>query len=305
MPVALLGPYRDIFRYRSFRVFWLGFTFSVLGDAMTQVALIWMVYQSTHSARAVGLLLLASGAFAFALTHVHLGVAHDAPSTTTRAYRVGHALALLRHNPILLSTTLMFMTFNLGEGALSVWLPLFSAQVAPGGAEVYGALLGVLAVGETVGSVIAGGLVVRLSTGVLICLAQGLSGLALVPLLLGRTLLWVAVSLALLGAFSAPLTIWAQTLRMRIIPPQLRGRTFALLRTLMQGTAPLAGAAAGVLLPVVGIPAMIALSALLIGLPGPLGYQVRGLRQAGAADNRTLEPDAQDTPVGSAPAGDG
>jgi len=60
MPLAFLGPYRDIFRYRSFRVFWLGFTFSVLGDAMTGVALTWLVYQSTHSARAVGLLLLAS-----------------------------------------------------------------------------------------------------------------------------------------------------------------------------------------------------------------------------------------------------
>jgi len=435
MPLTFLGPYRDIFRYRSFRVFWLGFTFSVLGDAMTGVALTWLVYQATHSARAVGLLLLAStgpvlvggllvgplldrfdrrvvmitdsvvrglavatipllhalghlplwpvyavaavygclkmitlaggpalvpalvpaahldtanaletlgftvggvigppvaglliarigapnvvlidalsyGAFALALTRVHLGVEHDAPATTTRAYGMGDAVALLRRTPVLFATTLMFMTFNLGEGALSVWLPLFSAQVVRGGATVYGALLGVLAVGETVGSLLAGTVIAprRLSPGALICLAQGLSGLALLPLLLGRTLSSAVVSLVLLGACSAPLTIWAQTLRMRIIPPDLRGRTFALLRTLMQGTVPLAGAATGLLLPVVGIPAMIGLSALLIGLPGPLGYQVTGLRRGGwvgSGDNGTMEPDAPGTPVGPMPLGDG
>jgi len=432
VPVAFLDPYRDIFRYQSFRVFWLGFTFSVLGDAMTGVALTWLVYQSTHSARAVGLLLLAStgpvlvggllvgplldrfdrravmiadsivrglavatipllyalghlplwpvyavaavygclkmitlaggpalvpalvpaarldtanaletlgytvggvigpplagvliarigapnvvlvdalsyGAFALALTRVHLGVAHDAPAMTTRAYRMGDGIALLRRSPVLFTTTLMFMTFNLGEGALSVWLPIFSAHVARGGAAVYGALLGVLAVGETAGSLMAGGLMAprRLSTGALICLAQGLSGLALLPLLLGRTLPLAVVSLALLGVCSAPLTIWAQSLRMRIIPPDLRGRTFALLRTMMQGTVPLAGVAAGLLLPIVGIPAMIGLSALLIGLPGPLGYQVRDLRRLATGDDGAMEPGAQGVPVESAPVGEG
>jgi len=252
---------------------------------------------------------LSYGAFALALTRVHLGVALDAPSPSpaTRAYRMRDAVALLRRNPVLLATTLMFMTFNIGEGALSVWLPLFSAQVARGGAAVYGALLGVLAVGETVGSLLAGGLMAprRLSMGALICLAQGLSGLALLPLLLGRDLPWAVVSLALLGACSAPLTIWAQTLRMRIIPPELRGRAFALLRTLMQGTMPLAGVAAGLLLPIVGIPAMIGLSALLIGLPGPLGYQVKDLRRLPDGVGGAMERDATGTPVGPVPAGDG
>ena len=407
MPLALFGPYRDILGYRSFRVFWLGFTFSVLGDAMTQVALTWLVYQATHSARAVGLLLLAStgpvlvggllvgplldrfdrravmiadsvvrglavaaipllqalghlplwpvyavaavygclkmitlaggpalvpslvpaaqldaanaletlgftlggvigppvaglliarigaanvvlvdalsyAAFALALTRVRIGVEHLVPSGRASAYRMADAVALLRDDPVLRSTTVMFMAFNLGQGALLVWLPLFSAQLVRGGPEAYGALLGVVAAGETLGSLAAGaiGWPRQFSTGARICLAQGLSGVALLPLLLGRNLPSAVVSLALLGACSAPLTIWAQTLRMGIIPPKLRGRAFALLRTLMQGTLPLAGAAAGLLLPVVGIPAMIGLSALLIGVPGPLGYRSEGLRRA-------------------------
>jgi hypothetical protein len=60
-----------------------------------------------------------------------------------------------------------------------------------------------------------------------------------------------------MGFFSLPLTTWAQTLRLQVIPEEMRGRTFALLRTLMQGTVPLAG-----------IYALILLSALLGGIPG-------------------------------------
>ena len=48
-----------------------------------------------------------------------------------------------------------------------------------------------------------------------------------------------AVGLALYGAFSAPLTIWGQALRMKIIPSGFHSRCFAIMRTLMQsGGAP-------------------------------------------------------------------
>src|SRR5512138_1497812 len=50
--------YRQIFQNRSFALFWSGFSFSVLGDAMTRVALTWFVYQTTGSAEALGWLML-------------------------------------------------------------------------------------------------------------------------------------------------------------------------------------------------------------------------------------------------------
>src|SRR3954468_24932992 len=50
--------YRQIFQNRSFRLFWIGFTFSVLGDAITHVALTWYVYERTRSAAALGWLML-------------------------------------------------------------------------------------------------------------------------------------------------------------------------------------------------------------------------------------------------------
>ncbi len=400
-----VGRYRDIFQSTSFRWFWLGFTFSAVGDAMTRIALIWFVYQSTGSAQAVGWLLLCytgpvvfGGLFAgtlldrfdrrmimlldtifrgavvasipllyifghLALWHIylvaivygclmmitlaggpalipslvpqdHLATANaleslsytlsgvvgppvaglliarfgapcvlviDALSYATfalaltrvhalveptsggqgevKTYRLKDAISLLLKNTVLLATTLMFMTFNVGEGFLSVWLPVFSDRVLGGGPELYGVLLGALAVGETIGSLVAGSVVLPLSLGTLICLTQALAGVSLCLVLLGPNLWSAATGLTLLGLFSAPLTIWAQTLRMQIIPEQLRGRTFALLRTLMQSSGPLASAGAGVLLSILTLPAMMGLSALLIGAPGLLGLGVKRLRQ--------------------------
>jgi len=398
--------YRQVFSYTSFRAFWLGYTFSILGDAMTRIALTWLVWELTGSARALGLLTVAYtapviiGGFLagwlldrfgerrvmlidsllrgsvvllvpllnrwdqLALWHIYLVAAvygslfmiplaggptlvprlvprqhlatanalemltftvssvvgaplagfliawvtapnvlfvdalsyflfalflskvvplvtrgETAADVPQKSFRLGDAVTLLRHNRILLSTTLMFMAFNVGMGALFVWLPIFADEVLGGGAQLYGTLLGTLAVGEVLSSVLAGGLQLPLSLGTLICLSQLLSGLSLTLLLPGKPLVWSLLSLALFGLFSAPLTIWAQTLRMQIIPEALRGRTFALLRTLMQGTNPLGGLLGGFLLPVLGMPVMILLSVVIIALPGPLGYNVKDLRQ--------------------------
>ena len=89
---------------------------------------------------------------------------------------------------------------------------------------------------------------------------------------------------SLFGLFNAPLTIWAQTLRMRIIPPGLRGRTFALLRMLMQSGNPIGGALAGFALPRFGLSATIVLSALFVAAPGLIGSRVRALRTDGRSE---------------------
>lgn len=399
--------YRQVFGYKSFRSFWLGYTFSTLGDTMTRVALTWLVWELTESAWALGVLTFAytgpviiGGLLAgwlldrfgerrvmiidsllrgfvvmlipllnlwgqLALWHIyvvavvygtlfmiplaggptlvprlvpkqHLATANaletltftvsnvvgaplagfliawftapsvlivDAlsyflfalfllkvvPLTTAgetvatgpqKSYRLLDAVSLLRRNRILQSTTLMFMAFNVGMGALFVWLPVFAAEVLGGGAKLYGTLLGMVAVGEVSSSVLAGGLRLSASLGALICLAQFLAGLSISLLLTGQAVVWSLLGLALFGFFSAPLTIWAQTLRMQIIPEALRGRTFALLRTLMQGASPLGGLLGGFLLPLLGLPLMIVFSVMIIAIPGPLGYNVEDLRQS-------------------------
>jgi MFS family permease len=411
-----IDRYRAVFANRSFRIFWSGFSFSVLGDGMTRVALIWFVYSATGSARAVGTLLLcytgpiivgglmagvlldrfdrrkvmiadnltrgavialipllhalgrlalwhayvAAGVygllmmislaggpslvpslvpdehlatanalemlsftlggvigpplaglliaiigapnvliidvvsyalFALALSRVRLAPRPVAAQAAGQAYNLGHAVRLLLGNRILLATTSMFLSFNVGRGLLLVCLPILANRTLGGGAALYGILLGAEAAGEVTSSLLAGGMSPRLPLGASICLSQLCAGAALLVILATRNILGALVGLALYGLCSAPLTIWAQTLRMRIIPERLRGRAFALLRTLMQSGTPIGGALGGILLPLIGIPAMLALAAGIVGAPGLIGTQVRELR---AADNRRgpLAPEA-------------
>jgi len=194
---------------------------------------------------------------------------------------LGAAFRLLVKNCILLTTTAMYMAANIAVGAVLVWLPIYASRELGGGPQLYGILLGVIAAGEIVGSFLAGSLDrTRLPLGTLICATQVATGFALAAMLLQTSLALTIVCLALYGAFTAPLTIWAQTLRMKIIPQQQRGRTFALLRMLMQSTNPVGGLLAGFLLPVIGMVWIIAISAAAIGLPGAIGYRVRELRRA-------------------------
>ncbi len=405
MSAVDLGQYREVFRHRAFGVFWGGFSVSLVGDAMTRVALTWFVYQTTGSSAAVGLLIffytapvivggliagwlldrfdrrsvmiidsvikaavvgavpVFHGMGAFELWHVYVvagiygflmlvplagtpamlpslvpprslstgnaletlsytlsGVIgpplaglliawidapsvlvidainyvvfalllsrvtlcsdeEPAPEDTAPRQGLGGAFRLLRHNPILLSTTLMFMAANLGLGAIFVWLPIFADRILGGGPELYGTLLGFIAAGEVVSAMAVGAITLPLALGALIVTTQALAGLS-VLLLLGKTTMLAGSGLVAFGLFSAPMTIWAQTLRMKIIPAAQRGRTFALLRMMIQSTNLLGGIVAGFVLPVIGMTAMIAVSALVITVPALLGGRVRALREA-------------------------
>jgi MFS family permease len=224
-------------------------------------------------------------AFALALAGIHLA---PVVQRAGQRYRLSDAFRLFTHNPIIRTTTLMFMGFNVGLGALYVILPVYAERVLGGGPGLYGLLLGCIAVGEVVSSSLAGSMLPPLSLGRMICLAQLASGATMLFLLPGR--LWLAVpGLLLFGVCMAPLTIWAQTLRMQIIPEALRGRTFALLRMLMQGASPVGGALGGLLVPVLGVGLMTLLAGLTTGTPGLLGLHSRALREAGPPVEPTLQ----------------
>jgi MFS family permease len=175
---------------------------------------------------------------------------------------------------------LMFMCFNIGDGTISLWLPILSNTVLGGGATTYGTLLGITAIGSVAGAGAAGRLAARWSTGWLIVSCQFVSGAALALLVIGQSFVLAAVALAAVGFFSAPLTAWAQTLRMKVIPDQIRGRTFALLRTMMQSAPPLGSGVGGILLPLAGLVPLVGLSAAVIGIPGLLGARVKELRSS-------------------------
>jgi MFS family permease len=191
----------------------------------------------------------------------------------------GAMIQILAGAPMLLATTLMFAVFNIGLGALNVWLPVLCDTALKGGPGLFGTLLAVLALGETLGALYAGSTASR-RLGLGICVIQALTGLSVLLIVLSPTVVATAAGMLLLGAFSAPMTVWAQTLRMKIIPAALHGRAFALLRLMMQAGNPLGAALAGVLFPILGLLGLVAASAAAMGIPGALGLGVRDLRRA-------------------------
>jgi hypothetical protein len=108
-------------------------------------------------------------------------------------------------------------------------------------------------------------------------LAAGIAILALMP---QPPLVPAALVLALVGALASPLTIWAQTVRMRLIPDELRGRVFSLLRTLMQSTPPIGGIVAAGLLSGHDVAPAVVVAALLFGVPGLVGLMHPALAHA-------------------------
>jgi MFS family permease len=174
----------------------------------------------------------------------------------------------------------MYFSINIGMGISTVWLPIYADEVLGGGSDLYGALLGFMAGGQVLSSVLVGGITFSLALGTLIILSQISAGL-IMGLMIIDTQIWLAVvALTLFGFISAPLTIWAQTIRMKIIPVELRGRTFALLRMIMMSGNPLGGLMGGYLLPLIGIIYSILTSSLFTFLPGMLGLTVKELRES-------------------------
>ena len=188
------------------------------------------------------------------------------------------ALALVLRTPIVLATTVMFMLANVGEGLVTVLLPIFIGELGAG-ATAYGALLAVAAAAGVGGAAFAGATGGRIPYGRAIAAGQLLAGLTLAPLVAEPPLALAFAAVSASWLFLGPLTVWAQTVRMRVIPPELRGRVFGLLRTAMQGTLPLGGALAPPLVATGGVPLGFAAAVAVIAVPGLVGLFLPALRQ--------------------------
>jgi hypothetical protein len=213
----------------------------------------------------------------FAWTLVRLPPQPPADASRPRA-PLGEAVRLQLGNAFLATTTLMFLVFNIGLGLVLVWLPVFSATRLAG--TGYGLLLAAFAAGQMAAALAVGDAAPGGRLGLGMGIVQALAGLAIAAMLPVGDVVFAASIVFVFDTLVAPLTVWAQTVRMAIVPPALHGRTFALLRTLMQAGRPIGGALAGLVIDPTGLGPAIMLSAALVGVPGLLGLGVRGLRDA-------------------------
>jgi MFS family permease len=180
---------------------------------------------------------------------------------------IGAVVRLAVTHPVLRATTVMFALFNVGEGCLLVVLPHRAADLGLG-VGGYGYLVAATTAGELLAGVVLARRRWRWPLRISIVVAQVVAATSVVVLVAPSTV-GTFLTLAVLGLLTAPMTAWAQTLRMRAVPPQAHGRLFALLRTTMQATPPL-GAGMGALLLPRGFGETVAAVAAVMGVPALL-----------------------------------
>ncbi|HLA17646.1 MAG TPA: MFS transporter [Candidatus Limnocylindrales bacterium] len=196
------------------------------------------------------------------------------------------AFTFILRTPAILAITLMFMSVNVAESMMNVLLPIYATDVLLAGAATYGILASAFTAGILAGSLVVGAVGWRWPLGRSIAVAQTATGLALL-LLLGPPALPLALfSLLLAGVFASSLTAWAQTIRMRLIPPEMRGRVFAVLRTLMNATAPIGALIGGALLAADNVTLVIALMVVVVVVPGAIGLVHPALGPCYTAEGR-------------------
>jgi predicted MFS family arabinose efflux permease len=166
----------------------------------------------------------------------------DRRANGSRTQSAHQGMSALLRDHVLVTTTLAFMAFNIAEGMLLVMGPWLAKTQLPGGPQTLGLLLAALSTGELAGAAAAGARRPRVNPLTAIATAQIVAATGFLAVLAAPHTLGVAAGFLVIGLFSAPMTVWAQSLRMERIPGPLRGRAFATLRTLMQATPPLGAA---------------------------------------------------------------
>jgi predicted MFS family arabinose efflux permease len=190
---------------------------------------------------------------------------------------LGPAIRFILGAPAIVAITLAYMAVNVAGGILVVIVPLYVRDVLRSGPETFGLLLMILNAGDLTGILVVGAVRWRWPLGRSIAWALVSSGLVVLLWLLDPPLAVLAAILFAWGSLSSSLTPWAQTIRMRLIPPDIRGRVFALLRTSMQSTRPIGSVAAGLLISGGKLELAILAIALLFIVPGLIGVWVPAL----------------------------
>jgi MFS family permease len=211
--------------------------------------------------------------------------AGEPDAAAARASRgLGPAVRFILGAPAIVAITLFYMSVNVAGGIVTVVIPLYVRDVLGSGSETFGLLLSVLTAGDLVGLLVVGAVNWRWPLGRSIAWSLLSSGLVILLWLLRPPVVALGAILFVWAALSSSLTPWAQTIRMRLIPPAMRGRVFALLRTSMQSTRPIGAVAAGFLLTQGDLTVAILAIGLLFAVPGFIGVWLPALGRGPTAE---------------------
>jgi MFS family permease len=195
---------------------------------------------------------------------------HRAPTSEQRATDLKPAIQFSLANQFIRNSTLMYMLLNVGRGVLEVLVPVYVLQTPGANSRTLGLVSAGAAVGGLGGSVFSGLVGPGVSYPRLIARSLSLNGLPLLAFAARLPWYGLAFALAVSSAIEAPLTAWAQTERMRLVPEGLRGRVFALLRTVMQSGPALGGLLGAQVVGTLPRPATVGIIVVLMSGPGLL-----------------------------------
>ncbi|MGP3918623.1 MFS transporter [Nonomuraea sp. 10N515B] len=169
---------------------------------------------------------------------------------------------------VLIATTVAFMAFNIAEGAMTmVVAPWLAKEHLPGDGATLSLLMAALSAGELLGGFAAGAWRPRIGRLTAIALVELVAAAGILALLGSPDWMMVTAAFLIMGTFSAPMTVWAQSLRMERVPPAQRGRIFSVFRTMMQATPPIGAALVTPLLVAGNLPAAVILMTALAAVP--------------------------------------
>ena len=218
------------------------------------------------------------------LVRAGAGAAEGEPQaqTSIRA-EMAQGWHFLRHETVLLATTVQAVIAEYGLGALMALSPLLIASLVVGetdAAAAYGFFEMAMGLGLVVGGIVLGGLAARLPKGPAIIVAFTAFGLVLVAFAATGNLLVAMILAAAFGLANAAFVVPSQTLFQQRTPGEMLGRVIAIRLAVVNGVLAVSMATSGALAQAFGLRPVLAVCGVLTAVAGLAGLLVRPIRRA-------------------------
>ncbi|HEY7294318.1 MAG TPA: MFS transporter [Dehalococcoidia bacterium] len=257
-------------------------TSQVLGPAIGGFVIAIFGIAATFELNAVSFLAVLAGYALMRSAEFHAPKERPASHGVVRDIREG--LAYSFGTPSVLFILLLVFVISLCGYNFPVMIPLIARFVLHTGAARFGFLTASLGVGSLISAFVIAGMSLRSAR---VLLVSGAAVAVFTALLaLSRWYLLTAVVLLALGCATMALFTTANTTLQLKAPPALRGRIISIYVLLQTGVIPFGGAASGYLADRLGVPATLAVQALLcaLGLALALVYRSRRAGQGRVAE---------------------
>ena len=207
----------------------------------------------------------------------------EPPAQTSIRAEMAQGWHFLRHETVLLATTVQAVIAEYGIGALMALSPLLIASLVVGGSDAaaaYGFFEMAMGLGLVVGGIVLGGLAARLPKGPAIIVAFTAFGLVLVAFAATGNLLVAMILAAAFGLANAAFVVPSQTLFQQRTPGEMLGRVIAIRLAVVNGVLALSMATSGALAQAFGLRPVLAVCGVLTAVAGLAGLLVRSIRRA-------------------------